>query len=143
MDQLSVSEKYGLGYQQAEDKNDLKKYLRRVISDSQKKIKTLLKNPNKTITTFDSEDGPQRSTNRELANEHKEVKKRAVKDLNQLNKQADDEKNYNKKFGPDRDTGEYKRKRIFTRTMKGRGGGGSMKMPQEYTKKSLLKKPLS
>lgn len=25
----------------------------------------------------------------------------------------------------------------------GRGGGGSMKMPQEYTKKSLLKKPMS
>jgi hypothetical protein len=143
MDQLSVSERYGLGYQQAEDRNDLKKYLRRVISDSQKKIKTLLKNPNKEITTFNSEDGPQRSTNRELANEHKELKKRAVKDLNRLNKQADDDKNFDKKFGRDKDTGETKRKRIYTRTMKGRGGGGSMKMPQEYTKKSLLKKPLS
>ena len=143
MDQLSVSEKYGLGYQQAEDKNDLKKYLRKVISDSQKKIKTLLKNPNKEITTFNSEDGPQRSTNRELAKEHKSVQKDAIKDLNRLNKQADDDKNFNKKFGRDRDTGETKRKRIFTRTMKGRGGGGSMKMPQEYTKKSLLKKPMS
>ena len=141
MDQLSVSERYGLGYQQAEDRNDLKKYLRRVISDSQKKIKTLLKNPNKEITTFNSEDGPQRSTNRELANEHKDIKKRAVKDLNQIQKQEGREDP--KKMTRDRDTGEAKRKRIFTRTMKGRGGGGSIKMPQEYTKRSLLKKPTS
>ena len=141
MDQLSVSERYGLGYQQAEDRNDLKKYLRRVISDSQKKIKTLLKNPNKEITTFNSEDGPQRSTNRELANEHKDIKKRAVKDLNQIQKQEGREDP--KKMTRDRDTGEAKRKRIFTRTMKGRGDGGSMKMPQEYTKRSLLKKPTS
>jgi len=28
-------------------------------------------------------------------------------------------------------------------SLRGRGGGGSMKMPQEYTKRSLLKKPLS
>jgi septal ring factor EnvC (AmiA/AmiB activator) len=142
MDRLSVSERYGLGYQQAEDRNDLKKYLRRVISDSQKKIKSLLKNPNKEITTFNSEDGPQRSTNRELANEHKDIKKRAVKDLNKINKQADTEKNFNKKMTRDKDTFEFRRKRIFTRTMKGRGGGGSMKMPQEYTRRSLLQKPL-
>jgi len=142
MDRLSIQEKYSLGYQQAEDKNKLKTYLRRVISDTQKTIKTLLKNPNKEITTFNSEDGPQRSTNRELAKEHKSVQKDAVKDLNRLNKQADDDKNFNKKFGRDKDTGETKRKRIFTRTMKGRGGGGSMKMPQEYTRRSLLQKPL-
>lgn len=141
MDQLSISERYGLGYQQAEDKKDLKKYLRRVISDSQKKIKTLLKNPNKEITSFSSEDGPQRSTNRELANEHKDVKKSALKDLNQIQKQEDREDP--KKMTRDKDTGEAKRKRIFTRTMKGRGGGGSMKMPQEYTTRSLLKKPTS
>ena len=141
MDQLSISERYGLGYQQAEDRNDLKKYLRRTISDSQKKIKTLLKNPNKEIVTFNSEDGPQRSTNKELANEHKEVKKSALKDLNQIQKQEGREDP--KKMTRDKDTGEAKRKRIFTRTMKGRGGGGSMKMPQEYSKRSLLKKPMS
>ncbi len=28
-------------------------------------------------------------------------------------------------------------------SLKGRGGGGSMKMPQEYSKRSLLKKPMS
>jgi len=140
MDRLSVSERYGLGYQQAEDRNDLKKYLRRVISDSQKKIKTLLKNPNKEITTFNSEDGPQRSTNRELANEHKDIKKRALKDLNQIQKQEGREDS--KKMTKDKVTGETKRKRIFTRTMTGRGGGGSMKMPQEYTRRSLLQKPL-
>lgn len=27
--------------------------------------------------------------------------------------------------------------------LSGRGGGGSMKMPQEYSKRSLLKKPMS
>ena len=140
MDQLSISERYGLGYQQAEDRNDLKKYLRKTISDSQKKIKTLLKNPNKEITSFSSEDGPQRSTNRELANEHKDVKKSALKDLNQIQKQEGREDP--KKMTRDKDTGEAKRKRIFTRTMKGRGGGGSMKMPQEYTRRSLLQKPL-
>ena len=75
MDRLSIRERYGLGYQQAEDKNKLKTYLRRVISDTQKTIKTLLKNPNKEITTFNSEDGPQRSTNKELAKEHKSVQK--------------------------------------------------------------------
>tara|TARA_R100001443_G_C3270045_1_gene157818 strand:- start:183 stop:611 length:429 start_codon:yes stop_codon:yes gene_type:complete len=142
MDRLSISERYGLGYQQAEDKNKLKTYLRRVISDTQKTIKTLLKNPNKEITTFNSEDGPQRSTNKELAKEHKSVQKDAVKDLNRLNKQADTEKNFDKKMTRDKDTFEFKRKRIFTRKMKGRGGGGSMKMPQEYTKRSLLQKPL-
>tara|TARA_R100001443_G_C3234883_1_gene149280 strand:- start:25 stop:450 length:426 start_codon:yes stop_codon:yes gene_type:complete len=141
MDQLSISERYGLGYQQAEDRNDLKKYLRRTISDSQKKIKTLLKNPNKEIVTFNSEDGPQRSTNRELANEHKEVKKSALKDLNQIQKQEGREDP--KKMTRDKVTGEAKRKRIFTRKMVGRGGGGSMKMPQEYSKRSLLKKPMS
>ena len=141
MDRLSVREKYNLGYQQAEDKNKLKNYLRNVVSQTQKTIKTLLKNPNKSITTFDSEDGPQRSTNKQLAKEHKSVQKDAVKELNQIQKQ--ESRKDPKKMTRDRDTGEAKRKRIFTRAMKGRGGGGSMKMPQEYTKKSLLKKPMS
>ncbi len=101
-----------------------------------------MKNPKKETVSFSSADNPEPITNKQLAKEHKSVQKDAVKDLNQLNKQADDDKNFNKKFGRDRDTGETKRKRIFTRTMKGRGGGGSMKMPQEYTRRSLLQKPL-
>ncbi len=142
MDRLSIREKYLLGYQSAEDKKQLKSYLRNVISQTQKTIKTLLKNPKKETVSFSSADNPEPITNKQLAKEHKSVQKDAVKDLNQLNKQADDDKNFNKKFGRDRDTGETKRKRIFTRTMKGRGGGGSMKMPQEYTRRSLLQKPL-
>ena len=141
MDNLSVREKYNLGYQQAEDKNKVKSYLRSVVSQTQKTIKTLLKKPSKTITTFNSEDGPQKSTNKELAKEHKSVQKDAVKELNQIQKQEGREDP--KKMTRDKDTGEAKRKRIFTRAMKGRGGGGSMKMPQEYSKRSLLKKPMS
>ena len=141
MDRLSVREKYNLGYQQAEDKNKVKSYLRNVVSQTQKTIKTLLKKPSKVTTSFSSEDGPQKTTNKELAKEHKSVQKDAVRELNQIQKQESREDP--KKMTRDKDTGEAKRKRIFTRAMKGRGGGGSMKMPQEYTKKSLLKKPLS
>ena len=142
MDRLSIREKYLLGYQSAEDKKQLKSYLRNVISQTQKTIKTLLKNPKKETVSFSSADNPEPVTNKELAKEHKSVQKDAVKDLNQLNKQADIEKNFDKKMTRDKDTFEFKRKRIFTRKMKGRGGGGSMKMPQEYTKRSLLQKPL-
>tara|TARA_R100000231_G_scaffold10932_1_gene13153 strand:- start:848 stop:1276 length:429 start_codon:yes stop_codon:yes gene_type:complete len=142
MDRLSIREKYLLGYQSAEDKKQLKSYLRNVISQTQKTIKTLLKNPKKETVSFSSADNPEPITNKQLAKEHKSVQKDAVKDLNQLNKQADIEKNFDKKMTRDKDTFEFKRKRIFTRKMKGRGGGGSMKMPQEYTKRSLLQKPL-
>ena len=142
MEKLSISERYGLGYQQAEDRNDVKNYLRRVISQTQKTIKTLLKNPKKETVSFSSGDNPEPVTNKELAKEHKSVQKDAVKKLNQINKQADEEKNFNKKIARDKDTFEFKRKRIFTRNMKGRGGGGSMKMQQEYSKRSLLKKPI-
>lgn len=141
MEKLSIREKYLLGYQQAEDRNQVKKYLRNVISQTQKTIKTLLKTPKKETFSFSSGDNPEPVTNKQLAKEHKSVQKDAVKDLNQIQKQESREDP--KKMTRDRDTGEAKRKRIFTRTMKGRGGGGSMKMPQEYTKKSLLKKPMS
>ena len=38
---------------------------------------------------------------------------------------------------------EQKKTKLKNLSLKGRGGGGSMKMPQEYSKRSLLKKPMS
>jgi len=138
----SIQERFQLGLSDTKGPKDEAKYLRRVITTAQKRIKTLLKNPKKVVVSYDSVDGPQRSTNKELAQEHKDVQKRAVKMLNEVNKQIDDDKNRDKKFGPDRDTGEYKRKRIYTRKMKGRGGGGGgIAMPQDIAKRpSLLRK---
>lgn len=36
-----------------------------------------------------------------------------------------------------------KKRKLKNLSLRGRGGGGSMKMPQEYSRRSLLKKPMS
>lgn len=38
---------------------------------------------------------------------------------------------------------EKKKTKLKNLSLRGRGGGGSMQMPQEYSKRSLLKKPMS
>jgi len=36
-----------------------------------------------------------------------------------------------------------KKRKLKSLSLRGRGGGGSIQMPQEYSKRSLLKKPMS
>jgi hypothetical protein len=114
------------------------KYLRRTIIQLKKSIDSLMKNPNKIrVHDFGAGDGPQSHvTNRELANEDRQIKKKAISLLNDITKEKmeDDPKNQTR----DRNTGETKTKRIKTRTMSG-GAGGRMMMPQEYSKRSLYK----
>ena len=38
---------------------------------------------------------------------------------------------------------EKKKTKLKNLSLRGRGGGGSIQMPQEYSKRSLLKKPMS
>jgi len=111
------------------------KYLRRAIISAKKSIDALMKNPKKEVV-IQGDDGPQRATNRDLANDERAIKKKATTLLNDISKEKieSDPKNQTR----DRNTGEAKTKRIKTRTMSG-GAGGRMMMPQEYSKRSLYK----
>jgi len=59
----------------------LKAYLRKVILNAKKQEAVLLKNPKKTTVSFDPEDGPQPTTNKEKAKEVKKVRTKATKML--------------------------------------------------------------
>ena len=111
--EFSINEKYRLGLQDVKpNSKEEVRYLRRVISTSQRQIKTLLKNPKKETVSFHSEDGPQKTTNKEEAKEYKKVARRAAARLNEVQKNKDDFDP--KKQTKDKVTGETKRKRIFT-----------------------------
>jgi len=111
------------------------KYLRKAIISAQKRIDSLMKSPKKEVV-IQSDDGPQRATNKDLANDERAVKKKATTLLNNISKEKmeDNPKNQTR----DKVTGETKTKRIKTRTMSG-GAGGRMMMPQEYSKRTLYK----
>ena len=122
--EFSINERYRLGLQDIKpNSKEEVRYLRRVISTSQRQIKSLLKNPKKETVSYHSEDGPQRTTNKEEAKEYKKVARRAAARLNEIQKRKDDFDP--KKQTKDKVTGETKRKRIFTRKMVS-GGGGMM-----------------
>ena len=80
--EFSITERYQLGLQDIKpNSKEEVRYLRRVISTSQRQIKTLLKNPNKETVSYNSEDDPQRTTNKEEAKEYKKVSKSCKKKI--------------------------------------------------------------
>ena len=132
---MELIDRFNEDFGNLKKEKDKIKYLRRAIISAKKSIDALMKNPKKEVVT-QGDDGPQRVTNRDLANDERAVKKKATTLLNDITKEKmeDDPKNQTR----DRNTGETKTKRIKTRTMSG-GAGGRMMMPQEYSKRTLYK----
>jgi hypothetical protein len=132
---MELIDRFNEDFGNLKKEKDKIKYLRRAIISAKKNIDALMKNPKKEVV-IQSDDGPQRATNRDLANDERAIKKKATTLLNDIAKEKmeKDPKNQTR----DRNTGETKTKRIKTRTMSG-GAGGRMMMPQEYSKRTLYK----
>jgi len=132
---MDLMDRFNEDFGNLKKEKDKIKYLRRAIISAKKSIDALMKNPKKEVV-IQGDDGPQRATNRDLANDERAIKKKATTLLNDISKEKmeSDPKNQTR----DRNTGEAKTKRIKTRTMSG-GAGGRMMMPQEYSKRSLYK----
>lgn len=103
-------------------------YLRKVISKTQREIKSLMKSPNKITVINDPEDGPQPEKNKDLAKQTKTVQRKASNILSDL-------------LEEDRDKGKAK-----TRPMRGGGGGAFTDLFQRTgatAKGSLFKKRMN
>ena len=123
----------------------LARFLRSVINDSDRRIKTLMKNPTKqSVVNFGDGDGPQPTDNKELADREREVKKDAQRKLKDMqgdaperSKQSREKDERNKRINA-RKVGNYS-------SMRGSGGGGgSIKSPDETARgrMTLLKKKM-
>lgn len=80
LEELHTRESGGRGKKNS-TKGAISRWLRSVIVDAKAKEKSLLKNPKKETVSFDPEDGPQPTTNKDKANDIKKVRKRATKML--------------------------------------------------------------
>lgn len=110
------------------------KYLRSAIVHYNKQIKSLMKDPKKERVIHSSQDGPQPTTNKEIANEKRAILREATKEYNEL-KRSNLEANP-KNQERNRATGETRLKRIKTRSMRGGvSGGGGMATPDDYVRR--------
>lgn len=117
----------------------LARYLRSVINDTDRSIQKLMKNPNKvSVVNFGQGDGPQPTTNKELASDEREVQKDAKRRLKDL--QGDEAK----QSKPSREKTE-RNKRINARKsgsiakMSGMGGGGgSINTPDDTARRGRM-----
>jgi hypothetical protein len=117
-------------------------YLRKVISQTQREIKSLMKSPNKITVINDPEDGPQPEKNKNLAKQTKTVQRKVSGILSDL---LEEDRRKEKDFTRDKTTGETKRKRIKTRSMRGGGGGAMTDLSQRTgatAKGTLFKKKM-
>ena len=134
-------ERYQAGLNSIDTNKALVRYLRRTIAQTQKNIKSLMKNPNKTSVTFNTEDGPQPTKNRDLAADERRIQKHAVKELSAITEKDG-------RLTQDKATGETKTKpdrdRAINRRSGRGGGGGSIKSPDETARgrMSLLKRKM-
>ena len=105
-----------------------------IIQAGQVAVKELIKVAKEPIIDY----GPDISADR-LKNAAA-TKKLAIFDAFEILNRIEEEKN----MLEDKPKVEEKKKtKLKNLSLRGRGGGGSMKMPQEYSKTSLLKKPMS
>lgn len=138
---MDAFERYKEDLADIKNNKSLIRYLRRTISQTQKNIKSLMKNPNKSATTHNTSDGPQPTNNRGLAADERRIQKDAVKRLSQVTEKEG-------RITRDKVTGEMKTKpdrdRAINRRSGRGGGGGSIKSPDETARgrMSLLKKKM-
>ena len=135
----------------------MKKHNLKIVNDYQK---SLLKKLNKVVSTWnniiiektDGSDKKIRERMNKLNRQRLSLDSKLKESLKKSGKEQKKESNRisnTAKQSAQRAKNVEQKKKSATKTklknlsLRGRGGGGSMKMPQEYTKRSLLKKPLS